>query len=87
MKWILYDKEILTILRDEKSRTFQQLLSEAGFSHNTLRKHLNERVDQDLVSKRKRHQKSSGRSLVIMAYRERLREQYPRIWILPLGLW
>jgi len=59
----LYDRGILTILRDEKSRTFQQLLSEAGFSLNTLRKHLNELVDQGLVARRKRPRKNPGRPL------------------------
>ena len=58
-----YDRGILTSLRDEKPRTFQQLLSEAGFSHNTLRKHLNELVDQGLVARRKRPLKGPGVSV------------------------
>ena len=32
-----YDKGTMAILKDGKPRTFQQILSEAGFSHNTLR--------------------------------------------------
>jgi len=37
-----YDRGILSILRDGKPRTFQQVLSEAEFSHNTLRQHIDE---------------------------------------------
>ena len=62
-KMDFYDKGILTILRDRKSRTFQQILSEAGFSHNTLRKHLDELVDQDLVTRLKSPLKGPGRPL------------------------
>ena len=62
-----YDKAILTILRDRKPRTFQQLLSQAGFSHNTLRCHLDELVDQGLVTRLKRLRKGPGRPL--FAYR------------------
>ena len=58
-----YNRGILTILRDGKPRTFQQLLSEAGFSHNTLRKHLDELVGQGLVARRKRPRKGPGRPL------------------------
>jgi len=49
-----YDRGILIILKDGKPRTFQQLLSGAGFSHNTLRKHMDELVDQGLVARLKR---------------------------------
>ncbi|MBL7078806.1 helix-turn-helix domain-containing protein [Candidatus Bathyarchaeota archaeon] len=59
-----YDRGILTILRDGKPRTFQQILSEAGFSHNTLRKHLDELVYQGLVTRLKRSRKGPGRPLL-----------------------
>jgi predicted ArsR family transcriptional regulator len=39
-----YDKGIMTILRDGKLRSFQQILFEVGFSHNTLRQHLDKLV-------------------------------------------
>ena len=58
-----YDRGILTILRDGKPRTYQQLLSLAGFSHNTLREHLDELADQSLVARRKRPRKGPGRPL------------------------
>ena len=58
-----YDRGILTILRDGKPRTFHQIHSEAGFSHNTLRRHLDKLVDQDLVTRLKRPRKGPGRPL------------------------
>jgi len=58
-----YDRGALTILRDGRSRTFQQTLSEAGFSHNTLRQHLDELVDKGLVERRKRPRRGPGRPL------------------------
>ena len=58
-----YDRDILTILKDEKPRTFQQILSKAGFPHNTLRQHLDELVDQGLLERGKRPRKGPGRPL------------------------
>jgi len=58
-----YDKGILTILRKGEPRTFQQILSEAGFSHNTLRQHLDKLVDQGLVARLKSPRKGPGRPL------------------------
>jgi predicted ArsR family transcriptional regulator len=53
----------MAILRDSKPRTFQQILSEAGFSHNTLRRHLDGLVDRGLIARRKRPRKGPGRPL------------------------
>jgi len=58
-----YDKGIMTILRDGKPRSFQQILSEAGFSHNTLRQHLDKLVDQGLLERLKVPRKGPGRPL------------------------
>ena len=58
-----YDRGVLAILKDGKSRTFQQKLSKAGFSHNTLRQHLDELVDQGLVERDKRPREGPGRPL------------------------
>ena len=58
-----YDKGIMTILRDGKPRSFQQILSEVGFSHNTLRQHLDKLVDQGLVERLKVPRKGPGRPL------------------------
>ena len=35
-----FDRQILGVLRDGKSKKFQQILQEVGFTHNTLRLHL-----------------------------------------------
>ena len=57
----LFDRRILTVLRDRRSRNFQQILSEVGFSPNTLRLHLVQLVEQGLVVRRKRPQEGPGR--------------------------
>jgi len=57
----LFDRRILTLLRDGRSRNFQQILSEVGFSPNTLRLHLVQLVEQGLVVRRKRPQEGRGR--------------------------
>jgi len=58
-----YDRGILAILKDGKPKSFQQILSKAGFSHNTLRQHLDKLVDQGLVARLKRPRKGPGRPL------------------------
>ena len=57
----LYDRRILAVLRDRKSRNFQQILSEVRFSYNTLRMHLAELVEHGLVVRRKKPQQGPGR--------------------------
>ena len=57
----LFDRESLAVLRDGRSRNFQQILSEVGFSPNTLRLHLVQLVEQDLVVRQKRPQEDPGR--------------------------
>ena len=52
-----FDRRILAVLKDGKPRKFNQILSEAGFSHETLRLHLNPLEEQGLVVKRKRPQR------------------------------
>jgi DNA-binding transcriptional ArsR family regulator len=47
----LYDRRILAVLRDGRSRNFQQILSKVEFSYNTLRLHLAQLMDQGLVLK------------------------------------
>ena len=62
-----YDRKILTVVRDGRPRSFQQMLSEVGFSHNTLRQHLDKLVDQGLVERLKTPRTGPGRPL--LAYR------------------
>ena len=56
-----FDKRVLSVLRDERSRDFPQLLKEVDFSHNTLRLHLRLLVDQGLIVKEKTPSKGLGR--------------------------
>ena len=58
-----YDRGILALLRDGKHRPFREILSEVGFSHNTLRQHLDELVDRGLVARRKEPRNGPGRPL------------------------
>ena len=56
-----FDRRILGALKDGKPRTFHQILSKVGFSHNTLRLHLSQLAEEDLVVRRKRTRKGAGR--------------------------
>jgi len=44
---------IMVVLRDGEPTEFQRLLSEVGFSHNTLRRPLDELTDEGLVERLK----------------------------------
>ena len=46
-----FDEHIIRVLRDSKPRDFHKLLDEAGFSHNTLRLHLNTSMDKGLITR------------------------------------
>jgi len=48
-----FDEVLLAVLIDGKPRTFHQLLKAVDFSHNTLRLHLDQLVDQLLVKREK----------------------------------
>jgi len=41
----VFDEAIIKVLRDGRSRGFQQVLEEVGFLHNTLRLHLESLID------------------------------------------
>jgi len=60
-----YEKAIINALKDGKPRNFQQILDEIGFSHNTLRLHLNSMVDEGLVAREKMPSKGRGRSVYL----------------------
>jgi len=57
----LFDRRILVVLRDGRSRNFRQILSEVGFSPNTLRLHLVQLVEEGLVVRQKMPQEGPGR--------------------------
>ncbi|MCJ7634537.1 hypothetical protein MUP77_19360 [Candidatus Bathyarchaeota archaeon] len=55
------DEAILTVLIDGKPRSFHQLLEAVDLSHNTLRLHLDQLVEEVLVTKEKITGKMRGR--------------------------
>jgi predicted ArsR family transcriptional regulator len=56
-----FDERVLAVLEDGKPRSFNALLGEAGFSHNTLQQHLDRLVARGLVAKEKMASNSLGR--------------------------
>lgn len=59
----LFDRRILTVLKDRKYRSFKQIPSESRFSHNTLRLHMAQLMEQGLMVGRKMLQKGPARPL------------------------
>jgi DNA-binding Lrp family transcriptional regulator len=45
----VFDKRILSVLKDGNPRPFTQLLDEVGFSHNTLKLHLKKLLKEGLL--------------------------------------
>jgi predicted ArsR family transcriptional regulator len=56
-----FDERILAALRDGEHRSFNALLSQAGFSHNTLQQHLRRLTVQGLVLREKETANGFGR--------------------------
>jgi len=56
-----FDERILAALKDGEPRGFTTLLGEVGFSHNTLRQHLERLAAQGFVVKEKVASNSLGR--------------------------
>ena len=56
-----FDTAILNLLRHGKPRQFEQILAGVKFSHNTLRQHLDNLVDQRLILREKQPSKGRGR--------------------------
>jgi DNA-binding Lrp family transcriptional regulator len=50
-----FDEDTFDALRDGKPHTFNQLVEKINFSYNTLRLHLDNLVDQGLVSRERAH--------------------------------
>jgi predicted ArsR family transcriptional regulator len=57
----LFDRKILEVLSSGEARSFQEILSKAGFSHNTLRQHLDQLIAKGLVERRKEPKGGPGR--------------------------
>ena len=56
-----FDERVLAALKDGKPRSFTTLLSEVGFSHNTLQQHLERLMAQGLIIREKVAANSFGR--------------------------
>jgi predicted ArsR family transcriptional regulator len=56
-----FDERILAALKDGKPRGFTALLSEVGFTHNTLQQHLQRLTARGLVVKEKMASNNLGR--------------------------
>lgn len=71
----LFDERVLAVLKDGKPRGFTQLLDEVGFSHNTLRLHLERLAAQGLVVKEKTLSHGKGRPKFTYFIPPRVRQQ------------
>ena len=56
-----FDERVLAALRDGEPRSFTALLSQVGFSHNTLQQHLRRLMAQGLVLREKETANDFGR--------------------------
>ena len=65
----------LKVLSDGGKRSFSELSSIVGFSHNTLRPHPESLVDRGLVLKEKMPRKSHGRPMFTYAISPSLKRQ------------
>jgi len=70
-----FDKCILGVLKDREPRDFQQLLSEVGFSHNTLKLHLASLERHGFIVKAKKPMKRRGRPSFIYALPPEIRNK------------
>ena len=59
-----FDKRILSVLRGGKSRDVQQLPKEVGFSHNTLRLHLDSLEGQGFIVKAEKPKEGAWKTQV-----------------------
>lgn len=56
-----FDRTIIEDLKDQKPQTFQEILTKADFSHNTLRRYLDQLIARGLVERQKKPQDGPGR--------------------------
>jgi predicted ArsR family transcriptional regulator len=56
-----FDERVLAAPKDGRPRSFTALLSEVGFSHNTLQQHLKRLMAQGLIAREKATANSFGR--------------------------
>ena len=60
-----FDRRIIEALMDQKPKTFQEILSRVGFTHNALRQHLDQLLGRGLVERRKQPQVGPGRPVYV----------------------
>ena len=70
-----FDESILRTLRGREPMDFQQILDEVGFSHNTLRLHLNNLVERGLIIRDKIPVEGPGRPKFMYSKPPRPRRQ------------
>jgi len=75
----LFDRQILTVLRDGKSWELRQILQEVGFSHNTLRLHLASLERQGMVVRAKTPKNGPGRPIFIYSLPSSVRQRVDQI--------
>jgi predicted ArsR family transcriptional regulator len=80
-----FDRCILTVLGDGKTRDFHQLLERVNFSYNTLRLHLRRLVDQGLVLKEKTPSKGRGRPKFTYSLPPKFHHQVSKFFSDPLS--
>jgi predicted ArsR family transcriptional regulator len=72
-----FDERILNVLKDGKPRVFNQILNAVGFSHNTLRLHLDFLVDQGFIVKEKKPSKGLGRPAFTHSIPPKVKRSFP----------
>ena len=59
-----FDRQILAVLKNGESLEFKQLLSEVGFSHNTLRLHIAKLKRQGMIVQAEKTKNAPGRPIL-----------------------
>ena len=70
-----FDEHVMRVLKDGRPRDFHQLLEEVGFSHNTLRLHLNTLVEKGRITRETMPAAGPGRPKFIYSKPSRPRRQ------------
>jgi len=84
----VFDRRILSVLMDGKAKYFEQILSEAAFSPNTLRQHLDQLIDRGLIERSKMAGNRPGRPRFIYSLSGNIDGRtFPPSWTPTRGLW
>jgi len=66
-----FDRRILAVLKNGESFEFKQLLTEVGFSHNTLRLHIAKLKLQGMIAVAEKTRNCPGRPIFRTRYLQR----------------